>query len=93
MFHHTGHLKPLQLHCPSRSAALATLSGFLEGYLHMPKPTPLVFHVAQQAKIPTKTGISGIVCSYLQSTFPIPPKLLIGAEKIFITEKTTEVSD
>lgn len=83
MFHHSGHPKALQKKL-SRFTALplsATSSGFLEGHLHMTKPTPLVFLVAQQAKIPTKTGIAGIVCPYLQSTFPIPSKLLLGTEK------------
>lgn len=70
--------KALQTLCPSHSVALATLSGFLEGYLHNTIPTPLVFHVAQQAKHSYQNR-------YFRDSLFIPPKYTPHSIKI-VTE-------
>ena len=92
----SGHSRPLQRNLSRFTAPLIRLPwptsqvAFKAGWLcRWPRQLFLVLHVAQQTTVPTKIGSSvmnkGMVRSHLQSTFPMPTKLLLGAEKNFIS--------
>lgn len=94
MFHHS-----LGIQDPCRESSPDSLPlsfGRLGQLLRLPsrlctwtRQLLLVLHVAQQARIPTKIGTlvmnKGMVRSHLRSTCPTPTKLLLGAEKLFIS--------